>query len=84
MASITIGDDNEIPVRFTLEYYSARAPVSLHVGSNELEVIITDLKDGGKKFTFEYFLYESKLILRRMVNGFYDENAFPDIVIWQK
>lgn len=82
MASITIANHDEVAGEFTLRYYENTAKARVYVRDNDFSVVVIDPNE--TRFTFEYILYDDKMILRRRVNGLYDANKFPDIVIWQK
>jgi hypothetical protein len=83
MASVTIVSD-EVAAGFTLKYYGATAPARVYVRDDSFSVMVIDTKDGDKRYTFEYILDEDRMILRRRMDGFYDGNILPDIVIWQR
>ena len=80
MASVTIVSD-EVSSTFTLKNNQTEMPIRVYVGDDSFSVFVMG---DGAKLTFEYILYEDKMIIRRRVNGLYDVNVLPDVVIWQK
>ena len=83
MASVTIVSD-EVASEFTLKCHETTAPARVYVMDDSFSVMVTDTKDDNRRYSFEYILYDDRLILRRRIDGFYDGKALPDIVIWQK
>jgi len=83
MASVTIVSD-EVAAGFSLKHYDTTAPARVYVRDDSFSVMVIDTKDGDKRYAFEYILYDDKMVLRRRIDGFYDGNILPDIVIWQK
>lgn len=82
MASMTVVNHDEIASEFTLRYYENTAKARVYVRDNDFSVVVIDPNE--TRFTFEYILYDDKMVLRRRVNGLYDANKFPDVIIWQK